>query len=235
MARKPRIQTPDLLRHIVSRGNGRMCIFLDDGDYRQFVHLLGLVCEEYAVECWSYCLMPNHYHAALRPERANISASIRCLNGEYAQWWNRKHGKVGHAFQGRFKDQIVQRERYLLALLRYIALNPVRAGLVTRPEEWEWSSYQGLAGLVPAPPFLGVSSALAIFDRSAPAESHEQFMKHVLGGDPALEDRIRSNERILGDGVFKKAVRGETDDDGAPELDTLRVRGEEPVGGVSPA
>jgi putative transposase len=147
MARKPRIQTPGLLRHVVSRGNGRMCIFLDDGDYRQFVHLLGLVCEEYAVECWSYCLMPNHYHAALRPQRANISAAIRCLNGEYAQWWNRKHGKVGHAFQGRFKDQIVQRERYLLALLRYIALNPVRAGLAPRPEEWDWSSYRALAGL----------------------------------------------------------------------------------------
>jgi putative transposase len=234
MARKPRIQTPGLLRHVVARGNGRMCIFLDDGDYRQFVHLLGLVCEEYVIECWSYCLMPNHYHAALRPLRPNISAAMQRLNSEYAQWWNRTHGKVGHTFQGRFKDQIVQRERYLLALLRYIALNPVRAGLVSRPDEWEWSSYRALAGLVPAPPFLCVSSALAIFDTSEPAASHEQFVRHVLTGDPEIEDRIRSNERILGDASFKKAVRGESEAKGAPEHDALEIPRTEPLLSVSP-
>jgi putative transposase len=211
-----------------------MCIFLDDGDYRQFVHLLGLVCEEYAIECWSYCLMPNHYHAALRPQRPNISAAMQRLNGEYAMWWNGKHGKVGHTFQGRFKDQTVQRERYLLALLRYITLNPVRAGLVSRPEEWDWGSYRALAGLAPAPPFLCVSNALAIFDTSTPAASHEEFMKHVLRGDAELEDRIRSNERILGDAVFKKAIRGEADGDAAAELHTVRVPGDEPLLGLAP-
>lgn len=190
-----------------------MCIFMDDGDYRQFVHLLAHCCETFDIECWSYCLMPNHYHAALLPHRPNISEAMRYLNGEYGKWWNRTHGKVGHAFQGRFKDQIVQREGYLLALLRYIALNPVRAGLVDRPEDWRWGSYPALAAAAPAPPFLSVSNALAPFGDGDRAVLHERFVRHVTGDqpDPELEDRIRSNERILGDGRFKKTVSLEAD------------------------
>jgi putative transposase len=186
-----------------------MCIFLDDGDYRQFVYLLGEVCEKFALECWSYCLMPNHYHTALRPEKPNISEALQHLNSEYGKWWNRRHGKVGHTFQGRFKAQIVQHERYLLALLRYIALNPVRAGLVDRPEDWRWGSYPALAGLVSAPPFLYESSLLVAFGEADIAVARERFRRLVLGEHPApeLEDRIRSNERILGSGDFKKEVR----------------------------
>jgi putative transposase len=75
MARAPRIQTPSLIRHVMSRGNGRMCIFLDDADYRQFVNVLGDVVEGFAIRCWNYCLMPNHYHATLQPTLPNFSAA----------------------------------------------------------------------------------------------------------------------------------------------------------------
>ena len=212
MPRQRRIQIPGLLRHVTSRGNGRMPIFLDDGDYREFIYVLGEVCENFAIECWSYCIMPNHYHAALRTERPNFSAAIQHLNGEYAKWWNRKHRKVGHTFQGRFKDQIVQREGYLLTLLRYIALNPVRAGLVDCPSKWRWGSFPALAGAEPAPPFLRASSVLATFGGGEPEELCERFAAYVLREEPegaSLQDRIRSNERVLGDALFKHFVRSE--------------------------
>ena len=124
----------------MSRGNGRMHIFLDADDYQQFIYFLSDVVEEFAMQCWNYCLMPNHYHATLQPSRADLSEAIRRLNGVYAQWWNRRHGRVGHVFQGRYKDQIVQREGYLLTLSRYVVMNPVRAQLVVHPGDWRWSS-----------------------------------------------------------------------------------------------
>ena len=130
----------------MSRGNGRMGIFLDDADYRQFVHLLGEAVERFDIRCWNYCVMPNHYHATLQPTRTNLSEAIRCLNSGYAQWWNRRHGRVGHVFQGRYKDQVVDRETYLLTLSRYVVMNPVRAGLVERPGDWPWSSYRATVG-----------------------------------------------------------------------------------------
>src|SRR5258708_25864004 len=96
---------------------------------RKFLYVLGDMVEDFSVECWDYCLMPNHYHLTLRTRNPNLSSAIRYLNSVYALWWNATHSRVGHVFQGRFKDQIVQPEGYLLSLLRYISLNPVRAGL----------------------------------------------------------------------------------------------------------
>ena len=175
---------PGLVRHVMARGNGRMSIFLDDTDYRQFVHLLGDVVEDLEIQCWNYCVMPNHFHATLCPTLPNLSEALRRINGRYAQWWNRRHARVGHVFQGRFKDQIVQREGYLAALCRYVALNPVRAGLVERPGDWEWSSYAATAGQCPSPSFLAVDSVLRQFGDGDLPELQERFAAHVLGSSP---------------------------------------------------
>src|SRR5262245_25180520 len=149
MARLPRIQAAGLIRHVTSRGNGRMSIFLDDSDYERFLDLLADVVQDFELACWNYCLMPNHYHATLQPTRRNFSQAMARLNGEYARWWNHRYQHVGHVFQGRFGDRIVDRERYLLALTRYVARNPVAGKLVARPEDWRWSSYRAIAGLEP--------------------------------------------------------------------------------------
>jgi REP element-mobilizing transposase RayT len=197
----------------MARGNGRMSIFLDDADYRQFVYLLGDVVEDHGVECVNYCVMPNHYHATLRPTRPNLSEALRRLNSRYAQWWNKRHERVGHVFQGRFKDQIVQQEGYLLALCRYVAMNPVRARLVERPEDWEWSSYGGTAGLRPTPSFVAVDSVLRQFGSGEHRQLQTRYAEHVLGSPPEMlctEDRIRSNERILGDWPFKHSLRNDS-------------------------
>jgi putative transposase len=187
-----------------------MDIFLDDWDHRQFEFLLGEVVMDYGVECWGFCEMSNHYHAILRPTKANFSEAIRILNGDYAQWWNKRHNRVGHTFQGRFKDQIVDTDKYLMALIRYVARNPLRAGLVKDLANWRFGSYRALAGLENSPPLLSVEPVLAQFGIGDVGTLQERFKAFVLGDevDPVLEDRIRSNDRVLGDQAFKQRILG---------------------------
>jgi putative transposase len=212
MARRKRIQIPGLIRHVMSRGNGRMDVFLDDLDRRTFVFLLGEIVEEFEVTCWNYCLMSNHYHATLCPTRPNISEAMRQLNGRYAQWWNERHDRVGHVFQGRFKAQIVQRESYLLTLCRYVVMNPVRAHVTDHPADWKWSSYRATVGLAPCPPFLSARSVLHLFGDGELDILQARLREHVLQpheDEESIIDRLRSNELILGDKAFKAAVRAE--------------------------
>lgn len=217
MARQRRIQIPGLIYHVMSRGNARMKIFLDEIDYRKLVYTLTDVVDEYDLECWNYCLMPNHYHLTVRPTKANLSSAMHKLNSVYASWWNNRHQRVGHVFQGRFKSQIVQREGYLMTLCRYIALNPVRAQLVADPSEWEWSSYRATVGLRPVPGFLSIEGVLGEFGRDDAQVLQARFTEFVSSGSFDFEsavERIRSNERILGDKAFKTAVKTRRFDSG---------------------
>jgi REP element-mobilizing transposase RayT len=192
----------------MARGNGRMRIFEDDGDYRYFVALFGDVTQEFKLECLNYCLMPNHYHLALQPSLPNLSHAMRHLNSVYAQWWNRRHDRVGHVFQGRFKAQIVQREGYFLNLCRYIARNPQRAKLTAQPEDWRWSSYPATIGLRPLPAFLNVLPVLRQFGNEDDAELRARFRAYVQSDpDEEVEERIRSSEHVVGDQLFKTALR----------------------------
>jgi REP element-mobilizing transposase RayT len=207
MARPRRTRQPHLIHHVMARGNGRMQIFDDERDYRHFVALLGVVLEEFEIKCWNYCLMPNHYHATLQPATPHLSEAIRHLNGGYAQWWNYRRKHVGHVFQGRFKDQIVQREGYLVSLCRYVARNPVRANLVSSPEAWQWSSYAATIGLRAAPGFLDVASTLEQFGPGDEGLLQSRFRAFVCGDpDEVMEERFRSNERMIGDQSFKKSL-----------------------------
>jgi putative transposase len=141
-------------------------------------------------------------------------SSRSSLNGCYAQWWNRRHETVGHVFQGRFKDQIVEHEGYLLALCRYIALNPTRAGLVEEPADWRWSSYAATIGLTPLHPALSASAVLRQFggDTAEPlATLQQRYSTFVTSASshPCTDERIRSRERILGSSTFKNAIRAQ--------------------------
>ena len=209
MARLPRIEAPDLVRHVMSRGNGKMTIFLDDVDYQRFQNLLARVVEDFAIRCWNYCIMPNHYHLTIQPTQANLSAAIRRLNGEYGQWWNRRHSRVGHVFQGRFKDQIVDRQAYLLTLCRYVVLNPVRAGLVAEPSKWSWSSYRATAGLGPAPGFVAVDATLKMFGANNRdcLERYIEFIHERSTEDTSAVDLLRSNETVIGNVSFREYVK----------------------------
>jgi len=130
MARPLRLSYPGALYHVTARGNARQAIYTDDADRQMFLLVLEDVETRYHWLCHAYCLMDNHYHLLLETPQGNLSAGMRQVNGVYTQRFNRRHGRVGHIFQGRFKAILVERESYLLELCRYLVLNPVRAGIV---------------------------------------------------------------------------------------------------------
>ena len=157
MARPLRIEYPEALYHITSRGNARSPVFDDDRDRREFLMILEDVVGRYKWLCHAFCLMDNHYHLLVETVDGNVSLGMRHLNGVYTQAFNRRHHRVGHVFQGRFTSVLVERESYLLELCRYVVLNPVRAGIVKHPGAYRWSSYKSTGGLVKPAPFLKVN------------------------------------------------------------------------------
>jgi REP element-mobilizing transposase RayT len=209
MARRKRIQDSHLVFHVMTRGNGRMTIFKDEDDHRYFLSLFSDVMQDFEIQVWNFCSMPNHTHATLQPTAPNLSKAMKRLNGCYAQWWNRRHDHIGHVFQDRFKSQVVQTDRHLLELCRYVPLNPVRARLVSSPTDWPWSSYGWILGTRPAPSFLTVDCTLRLFGDDDRAAQRARFAEFV-GGEPdlALQDRFRRCESIVGDRAFKIAIEG---------------------------
>lgn len=182
MSRPLRVHVPGRPYHIVSRGNNKECIFRDDGDYRRFLRILRNGLERFAIQCISYCLMWNHFHLLVIPQQHSVSRLMQQVNGHYCRGWNRKQGRVGHVLQGRFGSSIVDDHAYLVAALRYIALNPVAAGLVRRPEEWRWSSYRAIAGLDPCPSFLRLEPVWSAVNCADAAAGRLRYITYVSGG-----------------------------------------------------
>ncbi len=125
MARPLRIEFSGALYHVMARGNAREAIYLDDGDRQSFLDSLVRACERFDWALWAYCLMDNHYHLLVETRRPTLSRGMREVNGVYTQGFNRRHRRVGHVLQGRFKAILVDRDSYLLEVSRYIVLNPV--------------------------------------------------------------------------------------------------------------
>jgi putative transposase len=181
MARPLRLELAGALYHVTSRGDGREDIYLSDQDRLAWLDTLALVCERFNWVCHAYCLMSNHYHVVIETPDANLSKGMRQLNGVYTQAFNRSHERVGHVFQGRFKAILVDKESYLLELARYVVLNPLRAKMVKRVEQWPWSSYAATCGQVPAPAWLQTDFILSQFGRQR-ARAIEKYVAFVHEG-----------------------------------------------------
>ena len=140
MARALRIDYPETFYHVLSRGNERREIFHDDRDYLRFLETLGKMVERFRVEIHAYVLMKNHFHLLLRTKEANLSRAIQWLSVSYSVWYNRRHQRSGHLFQGRFKSFLIENDRYFTAMCLYIHGNPLRAGIAERGSDYLWSS-----------------------------------------------------------------------------------------------
>jgi putative transposase len=192
MARPLRINAPDLTYHVTARGTGRMPIYRDDQDRLTFLERLAEVVEDCHLKCHAYCLMTNHYHLVVRTLDANLSRALQRLNGPYAQWWNGRHERAGHVFQGRFGAQVIQDDAYLLTACRYVVLNPVRAGLVGGPGDWRWSSYRATAALSAVPCFLS-PDALWQSLSDGPIESAVERYRQFVMAEGADQSRMPSS------------------------------------------
>ncbi len=134
-----RMEVPDGIHHVTARGNLRQTLFHDERDYRFFLRTLGEAAARFGWERYAACLMPNHYHVLLATPEPNLGAGMLLLNGSYARYFNVRHQTVGHVFQGPYRSRLVARDEHLLEALRYIALNPVRAGLASSCAGWRWT------------------------------------------------------------------------------------------------
>ena len=154
MARPYRLQAEDTLYHIISRGNDRKKIFLKERDYLKFLKNLEIARDRYAFHLYAYVLMTNHVHLLLETTAPNISQIMQNINSSYTTYFNIKHKKSGHLFQGRYKSIVVDKDAYLLELTRYIHLNPVRAKMVRSPSDYPWSSWSEYTAKRPKKPLI---------------------------------------------------------------------------------
>lgn len=143
MARPLRIDHPDTFYHVLSRGNEKKEIFRDEQDHYKFLELLARMVERFQLEIHAYVLMKNHYHLLIHTKEGNLSRAIQWLGVSYSVWFNRRHQRIGHLFQGRFKSFLIEDERYFTAVCLYIHGNPLRACLINHILDYKWSSYQG--------------------------------------------------------------------------------------------
>jgi REP element-mobilizing transposase RayT len=163
------VEVPDGVHHVWARGNDRRLIYWDDEDCELYLRLLAMVVGRARWRCLSYCLMGNHLHLLVQTPDPNLGDGMRRLHGHYALLYNRRHGKVGHVFQGRFGSKLVEDDHQFWTAVRYIARNPVEAGMCREPEEWRWSSHKATLD----------GSAPGWLDRS---RLLERFA--TMGGDP---------------------------------------------------
>lgn len=191
--------------HITSRGDRREDIFDDDDDRLMWLEVLAEALETFDATVFAWCLMSNHYHIVLRTRRANLSRLMRHLNGVYTQRYNRRHGKVGHLYQGRFKGILVQEDAYLLEVCRYVDLNPVRAHMVEHPGDWPWSSYPALAGEVPPASWHDRQTVLAMVapnrGQRAAQNAYARFVAQGSGVN-LWQSKDMRGQIILGDERF---------------------------------
>jgi REP element-mobilizing transposase RayT len=207
MARPLRIEYDGALYHITSRGNERKPIFKDGSDQVLFLRILSQVTERFNWLCHAYCFMDNHYDLVIETPDGNLSKGMRQLNGVYTQAYNRRHQRVGHLFQGRFKGILVQKDSHFLEVCRYVVLNPVRAKAVKHPREWAASSYRATAGLTAAAKCLTVDEIWSHFGqrRGMVQEKYRQYVKDGIGGATIWEDL--QAQSLLGLEGFAEALK----------------------------
>jgi putative transposase len=204
MARRRRIQFPGAVYHVMSRGNRKSLIVDDDDDRRTFTSTFSEAAREYQVRVYACCLMSTHYHTLLDTPRGNLSEFIRAVNTDYSKAFNRRHERVGHTFEQRFTSLVVQREKYLRRVARYIALNPVKAGLCRNASDWPWSTHRATAGLEDAPSWLHLDWLRWAFRAGLLPDAQRRYQAYVR--DPAGLTWSFDMAAALGTLRFKKAV-----------------------------
>lgn len=208
MSRPLRIEYNNAVYHITARGNEKKDIFLDERDFEKFLYYLDIVYERYNIIVYSFVLMNNHYHILLETPYANLSRMMRDLNGHYTIYFNKRHKRYGHLFQGRFKSILVDKDNYLLELSRYIHLNPVRACIITKPEDYDYSSMSYYMGKSKVPSWLDVDFVLEQFGNNF-QEKRNAYRKFVYERSEGLDSPLRNiyAQCILGsEGFIRKIV-----------------------------
>jgi REP element-mobilizing transposase RayT len=205
MARRPRVDYPGGLYHVIARGNRRHDVFHDDTDRKAYLQRLQRYRDQHGFRLFAYVLMPNHVHLLIERQSVPLAKSLQGIQQSYTQYYNRRYATVGHAFQGRYHAILCDREAYWLALVRYIHLNPVRAKLVADPAEYAWSSHRVYlgresSGLIEADPVLGQFAS----HRQTAHRKYQAFVHEAIaeGSRPDYYPGAGGDPRVLGGEEF---------------------------------
>ncbi len=208
MARKPRLHVPGGLYHVILRGNARQDVFFSPGDRQFFYELLSEGVARFGYRVHAFCLMSNHLHLALQAGNEGLSAGMQNLSFRYTRYLNTRLGRVGHVFQGRFKSFLVDQDRYGLALVRYIHLNPVRARMVRQAGVYAWSSHRAYLG-AQALPWLTTDWVLGQFGERL-GQARQRFAAFVEEGISDGHSELfyggKDDPRVVGEEDFVKKV-----------------------------
>ncbi len=207
MARTSRIKYEGAWYHVMNRGAGKKNIFHGKKYYQLFLKILGEIHDRHQIKVHAYCLMPNHYHLLINTPLGNISKGMKYLNGVYTQQYNKLQKTDGSLFRGRFKSILADANEYLLALSRYIHLNPVVAKMIKLPEQYQWSSYAAYLQLNPSPSWLTTKTILDQFGSKLQIQKYKAFINAGLSknkSDGFLDKTKRAS--ILGSEEFIKTV-----------------------------
>jgi len=208
MARKPRIHIEGAFYHVMLRGNAGQNIFNSPAHFLAFEELIEEGVERFGHRIHAYCWMKNHVHLAIEAGQQPLSKVIQNVSFRYTRWFNKKENQSGHLFQGRFKAILIEEDQYLLELVRYIHLNPVRAGITKYPEEYLWNSHNTYIGL-DQKWWLTRNSVLARFDAitSEAIKKYQQFITEGIGEGRRPEFHNGPLEgRLLGDENFVQQI-----------------------------
>jgi putative transposase len=229
MARRHRIRFRGAIYHLMARGVRKLPLFSDDVDRHKFLRLCAAIVTKYDCLCYSYNLMGNHYHVVLQTPRPNVSLAMQYLNGEYAKYFNRRHGHTGHVFGERFRSPLIEDSRYLLDAIAYVERNPVTAGLVSDAMNWQWSSYRAIMGRCNCPAFLTVDwlpgllpgdleTARRLFSAAVhKADSQDPGLPVALGG----KEFQRGVRQVIGATLYQASLPRAFRALGRPPLDEL--------------
>jgi REP element-mobilizing transposase RayT len=209
MPRKPRIHSPSAIYHVILRGNAKQDIFFDEGDRCRFYLLVQEATERFRCRVHAFCLMTNHVHMAVQVSDIPLSRIMQNITFRYTRWINWRQQRSGHLFQGRYKAVLVDENEYLLELIRYIHLNPVRAGMVNDLSSYQWSSHPAYCGQQPVP-WLTTDWMLSQFSKKE-REARQRYRAFVAEGlsekhRPEFHGVSGSDSRILGDDSFADRV-----------------------------
>lgn len=194
MPRTARHMPPGALYHLTARGTNKRAIFDDDKDRSRFLRYFGAATQRYEWASLAYCLMGNHIHLVVSGDPCAISAGMRDVLGAHARAFNKRHGRTGHLFGERFHHVTITEHDQVVAAIRYVALNPVRAGLVRRPEDWRWSSYSALAMETVTPGTVDAELLLPLFARpGAPTSTGTRMLRRIV--ENGIPDAIALAER----------------------------------------
>ncbi|KAF0215775.1 MAG: hypothetical protein FD174_4021 [Geobacteraceae bacterium] len=221
MARKPRIHYTGAFYHVMLRGNGKQDIFIVDDDRYRFSLFLQEGIERYRHLVHAFCLMTNHVHLLVQVEDVPLSRIMQNVSFRYTRWFNWKHGKSGHLFQGRYKAVVIDSDEYLAELVRYLHLNPVRAGMTKEPLGYAWSSHRAYLGKE-AIPWVTVDPTLSSFGklRDVARKNFHQFVIEGIneGHRPEFHGLAAIDSRLLGDEPFVESVLAQSEEVSARQV-----------------